>query len=95
MANTTFNAPLELRESLKLGHGMTGPYTKRSPELASYAEGLTNIPVWGSLSVPEAASVFDVWMKDKAISSGAYHPTSLGTRFHQADPFTHSHRFRG
>ena len=78
MANTTFSAPLELRESLKLGHGMAGPYTKRSPGLASYAEGLTNIPVWGSLSVPEAASVFDVWMKDKAISRSAYHPVLLG-----------------
>ena len=77
MANTTFGAPLELRESLKLGHGTTDPYAKRSPELASYAEGLTNIPVRESFSVPEAASVFDVWMKDEAIPRSAYYPVFL------------------
>jgi small subunit ribosomal protein S29 len=71
MANTTFGAPIELRESLKLGHGTAGPYTKRSSVLASYAEGLTNVPVPESLAVPEAASVFDIWMKDKAIPRGA------------------------
>ena len=70
MANTTFSAPIELQESLKLDHGATNPYIKRSPELVSYAEGLTNIPVPESLAVPEAASMFDVWMKDKATSRG-------------------------
>lgn len=72
-ANTTFSAPTELRESLKLSCGAAGPYTKRSPELVSYAEGLTNIPVPESLGVSEAASLFEVWMKDKAISHGAYY----------------------
>lgn len=73
MGNTTFGAPVELQESLKLGHGTTSPYIKRSPELVSYAEGLTNVRIPESLAVPEAASVFDVWMKDRAISSGADH----------------------
>ena len=73
MAKTTFSAPIELRESLKLGHGTASPYIKRSSALVSYAEGLTNIPVPESLAVSEAASVFDVWMKDKAISHGAHH----------------------
>lgn len=72
MAKTTFSAPIELRESLKLGHGTGSPYIKRSPELLSYAEGLTNIRVPESFAVPEAASVFDVWMKDKAISRGLF-----------------------
>ncbi|KAF9650118.1 hypothetical protein BDM02DRAFT_3155015 [Thelephora ganbajun] len=67
-ANTTFSVPVELQESLKLNHGTTSPYIKRSQELISYAEGLTNVPVPETLGVPEAASLFDVWMKDKAIS---------------------------
>lgn len=71
MANTTFGAPIELQESLVLNQETASPYIKRSPELLSYAEGLTNIPVPESLAVPEAASVFDVWMKDRAISRGA------------------------
>lgn len=71
MSTTTFGAPIELKESLKLGHETASPYIKRSRELASYAEGLTNIAVPESFAVPEAASVFDVWMKDRAISRGA------------------------
>lgn len=72
IANTTFSTPIELQESLGLSGGTASPYIKRSPELASYAEGLTNIPVPESLGVSEAASLFDVWMKDKAISRGAH-----------------------
>jgi len=67
-SNTTFNTPIELQESLKLDNGTVGPYTKRSPVLMSYAEGLMKIPVPEALSEPEAASLFDVWMKDRAIS---------------------------
>lgn len=72
-ANTTFSAPIELRESLKLSDGTASPYIKRSPVLASYAEGLTKVPVPESLGVPEAAALFDVWMKDKAIPRGTQH----------------------
>ena len=68
--NTTFSAPIELEESLRLNGGTAGPYVKRSRELVSYAEGLTNIPVPESLGVPEAAALFDIWTKDKAISRG-------------------------
>ncbi|KAF9785172.1 mitochondrial ribosomal death-associated protein 3-domain-containing protein [Thelephora terrestris] len=67
-SNTTFSAPIELRESLKLGNGTANSYIKRSPVLVSYAEGLTKITVPEALSEREAASLFDVWMKDKAIS---------------------------
>ena len=59
-ANTTFSAPIELRESLKLSDGTASPYTKRSPVLASHAEGLTKILVPETLGVPEAASLFDI-----------------------------------
>lgn len=69
-ANTTFCTPIELRQSLKLGDGTANPYIKRSPVLVSYAEGLTKIPVPEALSEPEAASLFNVWMKDRAISRG-------------------------
>ena len=69
-ANTTFSAPIELRESLKMSDGSASPYTKRSAVLASYAEGLTKIPVPESLGMAEAASLFGVWMKDKAFSGG-------------------------
>jgi len=72
-ANTTFSAPIELQDSLKLSDGTASPYVKRSPELISYAEGLTNIPVPESLGVLEAAALFDIWTKDKAISRGAHH----------------------
>jgi len=91
MSTTTFGAPIELKESLKLGHGTASPYIKRSRELVSYAEGLTNIPVPESLAVPEAASVFEVWMKDKAISRGAGLPCFTC----RAISSPNTHRFRG
>jgi hypothetical protein len=69
-SNTTFSTPIELRESLKVGNGTANSYIKRSPVLVSYTEGLTKITVPEALSEREAASLFDVWMKDKAISRG-------------------------
>lgn len=72
-----FSAPIELRESLKLSDGTASPYIKRSPVLTSYAEGLTNIPVPESLGVPEAASLFDLWMKGGAISRGMHYVFSF------------------
>ena len=64
-ANTTSSAPIELQESLKFSDGSTSPYFRRSPELVSYAEGLTNISVPESLKVSEAASFFDVWTRTR------------------------------
>ena len=72
-ANKAFCTPIELQESLKTSCGATSPYTERSTELVSYAEGLTNVPVSETLAVSEAASLFNVWMEDKAISRGARH----------------------
>lgn len=94
-ANTTFSAPIELRESLKLSHGTASPYIKRSPELMSYAEGLTNIPVPEALRVPEAAALFDVWMKDKAISRCTHYLPSLIDGTTLTDTLPRPHRFRG
>ncbi|KAG1762114.1 mitochondrial ribosomal death-associated protein 3-domain-containing protein [Suillus occidentalis] len=46
-----------------------GPYVKRQPELVDHAHGLERLAVPASLSVPEAASVFELWMKDRAVPS--------------------------
>jgi small subunit ribosomal protein S29 len=68
MSNTTFPLPLELREALSLDYDRPyGSYVKRSSELVKYAHRLEKLTVPSSLTVPEAASVFDVWMKDRAV----------------------------
>jgi len=59
-------------KQLKLSDGTASLYIKRSPEPVSYAEGSTNIPVPEFLGVSGTASLFDVRMKDKAISRGAH-----------------------
>ncbi|KAI0918027.1 hypothetical protein AcW1_007009 [Taiwanofungus camphoratus] len=70
-SHTAFLMPLELREALGLPlMRPAGPYAKRSPELTKYAEGLQNLPVPAQLNVNEAASLFEVWMDDKALHSG-------------------------
>lgn len=85
-ANTTFGAPIELRESLKLEVGTASPYVKRSSVLVSYAEGLTKIAVPESLAMPEAACLFDVWMKDRAIPRGTQHIPRLSEGACWTDP---------
>ena len=69
-SDTRFRLPLELSEALGLPFdGPSGPYVRRKPELVEYSKGLTNIPVPAQLQVNEAASLFEVWMKDKALFS--------------------------
>ena len=66
-----YKTPLELNEALDLSStSQAGPFSKRSPTLVEYAKGLRPLAVPAGLSVAEAASVFEVWMKDKAIVSG-------------------------
>ena len=66
--NTTFRAPLELREALGLQpDGPANPYVRRQPELVEYAKGLQSLPVPEELTVDEAGSIFDVWQKVKAL----------------------------
>lgn len=63
--------PLELSEALGIPPlRPAGPYVARSKELAEYAQGLRNFPVPAQLSVDEAASLFELWMKDNALHSG-------------------------
>lgn len=65
--------PIELTEALGLPHHEpVGPYTKRSPELKQYAQGLRAVPVPGKLTVTEAASLFEVWMRDLAVPGGKF-----------------------
>jgi len=37
--------------------------------MKEYTVGLRSLPVPSQLSIPEAASLFEVWMKDKALHS--------------------------
>jgi len=68
-ANTAFSAPIELLESLTLSDRDANPYVKRSSAIRSYTGGhLKKIRVPEHLKVSEAAALFEVWMKDKAIS---------------------------
>ncbi|KAH9947031.1 mitochondrial ribosomal death-associated protein 3-domain-containing protein [Amylocystis lapponica] len=70
-AHTQFQMPLELSEALGIPFPRpAGPYVKRIPEVVTYAQGLQNFPVPAELSVPEAASLFEVWAEDKALHSG-------------------------
>ena len=69
-SDTRFGTPLELAESLNIPYnGPSSPYVQRKPELVEYAKGLKTIPVPARLQVDEAASIFEVWMQDKALSA--------------------------
>jgi hypothetical protein len=60
--------PLELRDALELPYDHPpSPYDKRSRTLIEYTKGLRALPVPERLSVKEAAALFEVWMKDKAL----------------------------
>jgi len=70
-SHTGFQMPLELSEALGLPFKRpVGPYTTRVPAFVEYAQGLRNFPVPAQLSIKEAASLFEVWMDDKALHSG-------------------------
>ncbi|EGN95341.1 hypothetical protein SERLA73DRAFT_95973 [Serpula lacrymans var. lacrymans S7.3] len=76
--DTTFKLPLELREALGLPHDQpSGPYIKRSEALTHYARGLKALAVPDMLTVSEAASLFEIWMKDKALTSAAHDESFL------------------
>jgi small subunit ribosomal protein S29 len=71
MSASQFPVPLELREVLKLGDARPmNARVQRSQALLDYARGLKNVPVPAQLSVHEAASLFEIWMKDKALYGG-------------------------
>lgn len=78
LANTNFAPQLELCEGLGIQYGEpSGPYVKRSAELIEYAKGLQNLPVPAQMSVEEAATLYEVWTKDKALHTDESDETFL------------------
>lgn len=66
---------LELNEALDLPMlklVAPRPYEKRSNTLETYAQGLVKVDVPEKLSVREAGSVFEVWMKQRALGSSKF-----------------------
>jgi len=66
-SHTSFPTPVELEESLKLSNTPQSPYIQRLPALVSYAAGLSKVAVPDQLNVGEAASLFDVWVRENAL----------------------------
>jgi small subunit ribosomal protein S29 len=63
--------PLELRESLGLAHDRPiGDRKPRNKAILDYSRGLRNIAVPPALSTDEAAALFELWMKDRALYGG-------------------------
>ncbi|KAL0953378.1 hypothetical protein HGRIS_004618 [Hohenbuehelia grisea] len=70
-SDPSYAIPLELREALSLPHTRPpSPYDTRSRTLIEYTDGLRPLAVPDKLSVNEAASIYEIWMKDKAFDSG-------------------------
>ncbi|KAE9390570.1 hypothetical protein BT96DRAFT_865483 [Gymnopus androsaceus JB14] len=71
-ADPAFPIPNELLDELGLaGIHPRSPYSKRSKILQEYSKGLMNLPVPEEFSLREAASVFETWMRDNALSAPA------------------------
>jgi len=67
-----FPVSLELREALDLPHPVpNSPYFKRSADLQKYANGLRKLEMPQRLTMAEAAGIFELWMKDRALHSEA------------------------
>jgi len=78
LTNTSFTPQIELCEALGISYSEpSGPYVKRSPELVEYVKGLQNLPVPAQMSVDEAASLFEVWMRDKGLHTDASDETFM------------------
>ncbi|RDB15895.1 37S ribosomal protein S23, mitochondrial [Hypsizygus marmoreus] len=72
-SDTNYKTPLELRDALGLPEEhAASPYHKRSQALAEYTHGLQALNVPDQMSVAEAASLFEVWMKDRALVPSSY-----------------------
>lgn len=67
-SDTTYKLPLELIDALHLpADKAISPYDERSRPLMEYTKGLESWPVPDQLSLPEAAALFEIWMKDDAL----------------------------
>jgi small subunit ribosomal protein S29 len=75
-SDPNYKIPIELHDALDLPpEQFKSPYDRRSRVLVEYAEGLKSLRVPEKLSIKEAASLFEIWMKDKALvpSTSAFH----------------------
>ncbi|KAJ3999088.1 mitochondrial ribosomal death-associated protein 3-domain-containing protein [Lentinula boryana] len=71
-ADPAFPVTNELMDELGVpGVHPRSPYSKRSKILQEYARGLRNLPVPTEFSPREAASVFETWMRDNALTAPA------------------------
>jgi small subunit ribosomal protein S29 len=69
-SSSMYPTPIDLEEALSIPRigAPSSPYDKsRSRMLREYTKGLQTIPVPDQLSLPEAAALFEVWMKDLAL----------------------------
>ncbi|CEL61808.1 37S ribosomal protein S23, mitochondrial OS=Schizosaccharomyces pombe (strain 972 / ATCC 24843) GN=rsm23 PE=3 SV=1 [Rhizoctonia solani AG-1 IB] len=67
-----FIAPLPLKEALGiLEPGTASPYERRSKSIAFYASGVKGLPVPSKMQLSEAASMFDIWVKNNALHTPA------------------------
>jgi small subunit ribosomal protein S29 len=67
-SHVDFQLALELREALDLPYDRpSGRYAKRSSFMQEYTKGLQPLPVPDKLSVKEAASLFELWMKARSL----------------------------
>ena len=65
-----FSIPSEFLDALGLpDHRPTGSKSKTSHIIKGYTDGLRPFIVPSELSISEAAALFEVWMKDKALNS--------------------------
>ncbi|KAI0060655.1 hypothetical protein BV25DRAFT_1954404 [Artomyces pyxidatus] len=71
-SNTTFKLSTELRHALGLQPWLhPDPYLKIAPEIAAFTKGIKTWMVPDRLTVDEAASLFEVWSKDKTLHTNA------------------------
>jgi hypothetical protein len=78
--HTSFPVGTELYEALDLDltHGKRpDSYSKRSDVLQHYCQGLQAFRTPSRLDIQEAAGIFDVWMKDRALHTSR--SSSVGT----------------
>lgn len=79
--------PVELHEALGLPRmRSTGAYTNRSPEIEEFVRGIKSFPVPRRITIDEAASMFEIWMQDKALHSGEVRVESE-SRYGQSSSF--------
>lgn len=68
LSDKTYGLSQELRYALGLQPGLRpSPYLKTTPEISAFTRGIQLVDVPEKLNVNEAASLFEVWNKNKSI----------------------------